>query len=176
MKLFNFALVLSMFLAFTMGCQESTPAQPEDFTGQVDRVSILEGDSRWANAFDELQIDEEHAVALSAVEPGAHIDVYLGVWCPDSVREVTRLWKALDMAGEVPFSVDYLGLDRTMKSGVDSIDDSVEQFDIITVPTFIVYRGDEEVGRVIEKSPTTIEKDLLDLLTGERKGKISATR
>lgn len=154
---------------------EATPEaddKPADFAGAVERRAILQHDQRWYAAYSDASVDQQAAEALAKVAPGAEVDVYLGVWCGDSVREVTRFWKALDVAGEVSFEVDHIGLDRQFEAG----EVSLEGLDVIAVPTFIVYRDGEEVGRVVERSPENIETHLLGLLTGEATGMISATR
>ncbi len=47
-------------------------------------------------------------------------------------------------------------------------------YEILYVPTFIVSRNGQEVGRIVESSPNGIEKDLLALLTGRSRGLITS--
>lgn len=202
MKLWNQAVVLAVAIVLAAGCEPTSPtadedqapppkqeesmpdddeqtvvdeepeaAEPPDFFGTVERQAILEHNADWSKAFEGASVDEDAASALAAVEPGARVAVYLGVWCPDCMREVPRFWRALDAAGEVPFEVEYVGLDRHFSAG----DVSIEGLDIEAIPTFIVYRDDEEVGRVVERSENSIESDLGALLSGEQSGKVSAT-
>jgi thiol-disulfide isomerase/thioredoxin len=151
--------------------QEPTE-EPSTFTGEIERDAILENEERWEQRYDETDLDGDVAEALSEVEPGARVEVYLGVWCGDSMREVPRFWRALDAAGDVPFDVKHVGLDETFSAG----DVSLEEFNIEAVPTFIVYRDGEEVGRIVEDAPENIETHLLALLNGEASGVISASR
>ncbi|RAL20731.1 hypothetical protein DL240_15550 [Lujinxingia litoralis] len=144
----------------------------EDFVGELEPESVRGRAPGWAEAGGKAPVDEAAARALGQVAPGAQVKVVLGTWCSDSVREVTRFWEALELAPQVPFGVEYVGVDRKLGGG----DVDLAGLDIIAVPTFIVYRDGEEVGRVIERPPGTIEGDLLALLTGERRGKLSATR
>jgi hypothetical protein len=153
------------------------PAEPSNeasppFTGEVERGSILENDERWLERYKQTEVDNDVAEALSKVEPGARLEVYLGVWCEDSMREVPRFWRALDAAGVVPLAIEHLGLDESFSAG----EVSLEGLDIEAVPTFIVYRDGKEVGRVVEDAPENIETHLLALLTGEASGVISASR
>lgn len=184
---------LTIALLATAGCKSSpgaaTPDEPqaaesepeapeepaekaEDFTGEVTREGILEGDAGWKAAYDKAEPDAETSKKLGQVEPGATVEVYLGTWCGDSRREVPRFWKALDQAGDVPFELSYVGVDRSFNADEVSLDD----VDLEAVPTFVVFRDGDEVGRVVENAPDTIEADLLSLLTGEKTGKISETR
>jgi hypothetical protein len=151
---------------------DDSEQEASEFTGEVERGAILEGDERWAQRYEQAEVDEDVAEALGEVDPGARVEIYLGVWCEDSMREVPRFWRAFDAAGMVPFEIKHIGLNREFSAG----DVSLEGLDIEAVPTFIVYRDGEEVGRVVENSPENIETHLLALLTGEASGVISASR
>lgn len=139
----------------------------EPFTGAVTRDEILAGSESWAGAFAEAEFDNAAATRLAEVEPGAEVTIWLGVWCGDSRREVTRWWKAVDAAGDLPFTVEMIGVARGFGERYE---------DLEAVPTFVVTRDGREVGRVVETSVTSIEKDVLALLAGEKSGKISASR
>lgn len=139
--------------------------------GETSRKQIVELHPDWS-ADRAAEPDESAAKALAEVEPWAEVTVFLGTWCSDSRREVPRFWRALDLAGDVPFEVNYVGLDRQFEAG----DVSLEGKNIVAVPTFVVYRKDEEVGRVVETSVSGIEADVLSLLVGEASGMISASR
>jgi hypothetical protein len=139
--------------------------------GDLSREQIEEAIPDWAMAESESSPDAAACQALAAVEKGADVTVFLGTWCSDSRREVSRLWKALDLAGPVvPFGIHYIGLDRDKKEpgGQEAGED------IRFVPTFIVHRDGREVGRIVEKSPGGVEKDLLALLSGQAHGLITA--
>jgi thiol-disulfide isomerase/thioredoxin len=144
----------------------------DDFAGRVNPETILEKDRSWKAAFQKASPDADAAAKLAEVDPGAEVVVYLGVWCSDSRREVPRFWKALEMAGEVPFEVRHVGVDRSFEAG----EVSLEGVDLQAVPTFVVSRDGQEVGRVVETSPNGIEHDVLALLSGEKSGLISASR
>lgn len=150
--------------------EEPKPEKPMDATGAATRAEIEAYDG-WSVASAQ-EPDADVAKKLAAVPPGARIEVYVGTWCGDSRREVPRFWKALDLAGEVPFEVTYVGLNREFYAG----DVSLEGKDIEAVPTFVVYRDSEEVGRVVERAVGGIESDLVALLDGSKSGKISASR
>lgn len=139
--------------------------------GDVTREQIEEALPDWAMAEAESSPDSVACQALAAVERGADVTVFLGTWCSDSRREVSRLWKALDLAGPaVPFEIYFIGVDR------DKNEPGGRQAgeDIRYVPTFIVHRNGQEVGRIVEQSPDGVEKDLLALLTGQAHGLITA--
>lgn len=132
---------------------ESAPAQ------------ILGENPDWKAAYDAVQLNAVAVEELKSAEP-AHVDVYLGVWCGDSRREVVRHFR-LNEAGDMPFTTKYISLGR---------DFSATDVELEAVPTFVVTREGKELGRIIESSPTSLEEDLAGLLSGRISGRISASR
>ena len=84
----------------------------------------------------------------------------MGIWCSDSRREVPRFFKILD---ELKYDYNNLSLycvDRKKKAeGFD-----IDQFIIERVPTFIFYKNDSEIGRIIETPVESLERDILNIL------------
>lgn len=162
-------LVHRLALCFLLGCGGAVAQTPqhgkeqhvtaEPLVGSVTRAQIMEL-ATWRHAFEHAQPDLEAARALRDVPAGAEVTVYLGTWCGDSKREVTRLWKALDTLGAAPpFTVRYVGVDR--QKHAPEVDVALE---LKRVPTFVVSRQRHEVGRVIEHAPRGIETELAELL------------
>lgn len=149
------------------------PAEPQLLVGPVTREQIEAASPDWVRAEVAAAPDAAAAQALAGVEPGAEVTVFLGTWCGDSRREVPRLWKALDAAGgSVPFQIRYIAVDRQKKEPAADVTASGIRF----VPTFLVSRGGQEVGRIVEQAPHSVENDLLALLTGQAHGVVSASR
>jgi len=88
------------------------------------------------------------------------ISVVLGTWCPDSRREVPRFLKVMEAANNPHFQYELFGLDRAKKDSLGM----GEKFQIEYVPTFVVLKNDEEIGRIIETPIETIEQDLVEIL------------
>jgi len=154
--------------------EEAADGEPEPLVGPVTRAEVEAHQPEWVAAEVEAQPDAEAGAALAAVEPGAALTVYLGTWCSDSRRELSRLWRALDDAGvfsedDLPFTVEYLALDRDKREPSGRAAAAGVEY----VPTFVVSRGGEEVGRVVEVADQGIEQDLLALLTGAATGVLS---
>lgn len=137
--------------------------------GRVERADI-EALPAWQQAQERAQVEEEGARALRTVASGATVRVFLGTWCGDSRRELSRFWKALDAAGgAVPFTIEYVAVDRTLQAPGGL----AEGQSLLYVPTFIVVRDGKEVGRIVESAETSIEQDLASLLRRDRTGVIS---
>lgn len=148
---------------------------PPSIVGETNRAAVEAAEPSWVAAEVDASPDAEAAVALTAVAPGARVLVLFGTWCSDSKRELSRLWRGFDEAGvfdeaQLPFAIDYVAVDRAKVEPAEH----TEGMDLRFVPTFVVYRGGEEVGRMVEVSPHGIEHDLLALLTGEARGIVTA--
>lgn len=149
---------------------EDPPPTPPSLLGPVSREQVEAAEPGWVAEEVEAQIDEDAARALAEVEPGAKVVIYFGTWCSDSRRELSRFWRALDVTGsQVPFELEYIAVDRSALRPPEM----EKELGLVYVPTFIVSRGGEEVGRMVEESPNGIEHDLLALLRGDATGVIS---
>ncbi len=89
------------------------------------------------------------------------IKIVMGTWCPDSRREVPRFMKVLDTWKFPQEKVTFIGVDIDKKSPVGEFD----QLDIQRVPTFIIYKNNIEAGRIIENPTTSLEQDMVNILT-----------
>jgi len=94
---------------------------------------------------------------------GVSVLIVLGSWCGDSQREVPRFIKIMDECALVKIKITFLGVDMGKQSPVGDYD----KLEIKKVPTFIVYRNKIEIGRIIEYPTTSLEQDLLDILSKE---------
>lgn len=90
------------------------------------------------------------------------ISIVLGTWCPDSRREVPRFIKVLN---SINFPLEHLtivGINR----GKTCPKANVREGEIEFVPTFIIFKKGEELGRIIESPTLSLEEDLLRILVG----------
>lgn len=152
--------------------QPSAPAEAEpELLGPLTREEIEAAVPSWVAAQIEAAPDPAQATRLAEAASGAEVTVLLGTWCEDSRRELSRLWRAIDFAGgAVPFGLVYVGVDRAKLQPAELVAGS----DLLYVPTLIVRRQGEELGRIVEESPRGIEFDLAALLAGEISGLITA--
>ncbi|HEV7238318.1 MAG TPA: HEAT repeat domain-containing protein [Thermoanaerobaculia bacterium] len=100
----------------------------------------------------------------SYIRADDRVEVYMGTWCPDSQREVPKFLRIVDdlraqFGVELP--VTFVALDRDKAKPADLIAGK----HIEKVATFIYYRGDKELGRIVEKTQSPLfEDDLLALV------------
>jgi thiol-disulfide isomerase/thioredoxin len=92
-------------------------------------------------------------------------EVFLGTWCGDSRREVPRMEKILSEMGVDIAMVSIITVDR------DKVSPNGEQEgkDIRYVPTLIVSKDNQEIGRIVESPSSqtaTLESDLFEITLG----------
>lgn len=86
------------------------------------------------------------------------IEVYFGTWCHDSQREVPRLLTLLEHNTAIDaqlIALDYQKSDPQGKALANKI-----KF----TPTFIVYRGNDEIGRIIERPKVSLVADVTSFI------------
>ncbi len=88
------------------------------------------------------------------------ITIVLGTWCSDSQREVPRFFKVLNEAGYNDKRVKVIAVDKKKQAIVVDISD----MNIERVPTFIIYKDDKEVGRIVETPKRSLERDLWKII------------
>lgn len=95
---------------------------------------------------------------------GIDIKIFMGSWCHDSHREIPRYFKLMEAADfDFDQHTEIVGLTRGKKTP----DNLQKGFDIKHTPTFIFYKDGKEIGRYIEHSRQSMEKDFLKILKGK---------
>jgi thiol-disulfide isomerase/thioredoxin len=120
--------------------------------------------STWyITGFDDYQLKTDAINKLQDInKEDLTIKIVLGTWCPDSRREVPRFMRVLD-AWKFPVTkITFIGVDEDKQSPVGEY----SGLDIKRVPTFIIYKNNIEAGRIIENPSTSLEQDIVNILTG----------
>jgi len=100
----------------------------------------------------------------SYIRAGDRVEVYLGTWCADSQREVPKYLRIVDDLRSqfgVELPTTFVAVDRS-KQKPETL---VAGKHLSKVATFIYYRGDQELGRIEEKTQSPLfEDDLLSIV------------
>ena len=84
--------------------------------------------------------------------------VFFASWCHDSqvqMPDFVKLTKKTKIK-----NITYYALDR--KKELPGME--IGKYDLEWVPTFIFYRGGQEIGRIIESPKVSLEKDLWEMV------------
>jgi len=84
----------------------------------------------------------------------------MGTWCSDSRREVPRFIKILDLSEFEQNKIQIINLNREKESpGHEEKEKNID-----FVPTFIINKNNNEIGRIVEFPIITLESDLFNIL------------
>ncbi|MGD0583430.1 MAG: thioredoxin family protein [Bacteroidales bacterium] len=123
--------------------------------------------SEWyVRGFDEYKFCSQYTDSLKmAITPDVTIKIVMGTWCPDSRREVPRFMRIMKIIDFPADKVELIGVDNSKIAPLRNF----ESLDIKRVPTFIIYKNNIEAGRIIENPVTSLEQDMVKILTGMNK-------
>jgi hypothetical protein len=103
---------------------------------------------------------------LRAIDQPVRLQIVLATWCGDSRQHVPRLLKSVERANNPNVSVELIGIGPDFTSPMVT----VQGENITNVPTVIVRRGANEIGRFVETpAGATIEEDIADIAAGTPK-------
>jgi hypothetical protein len=149
-------ILLLIFLALLPALSLSDVAFKE-----IKSKEILAAGPEWQENYDRYQPAAELIASLkSRLGSGLRIDVYLGLWCPDSKNNVPPFLKILDRI-DTPVAVRYFSVQRKPSKAIPYYVDSVR---IERVPTFVFYRGDTEIGRIVENPKAGLLEDVMKII------------
>lgn len=94
-----------------------------------------------------------------------NIKVFLGTWCGDSKREVPRFYKVLKAAKFPEKQLQVIAVNRTPKAYKQSPTGEEKGLNIHRVPTFIFYKNEKEMNRIVEFPKETLERDIQKIVT-----------
>ncbi|VAX29675.1 hypothetical protein MNBD_IGNAVI01-3184 [hydrothermal vent metagenome] len=131
--------------------------------GLFDRTAFQDSNYAWwfnsgykFYATDSVVVNELGSVDLDSV----NVTIVMGTWCSDSRREVPRFFKIIDELKMPKENIKIIGVNRKLKSDGEDI----SSLDIKRVPTFIFYKNQKEIGRIIETLEVSLENDILKIL------------
>ena len=129
---------------------------------KIERGQILSHGEDWQRNYAEYEINEEMLKKIkNALDEGYKIDVYLGLWCKDSLNNVPLFIKIIDALDMEGLRVNYFSVERSDKQDTLYF---VPELKVERVPTFIFYCDDAEIGRIIENPEKSMIEDFLNIV------------
>ncbi|MBA6389574.1 thioredoxin family protein [Colwellia sp. BRX10-3] len=152
------AILSSIILVVLSACANSQVDKTAMAIGEVSQQQLMSEHKSFQQSYQTFQLSDNEIAEIKGWPNDLHIEVYFGSWCHDSQREVPRFFK---MVAESPtLSNRLIGLDYE-KSEPNG---SAKKHDIKYTPTFIVYQGDKEIGRIIERPNVSLTADISAML------------
>lgn len=115
--------------------------------------------------FEKYQLDSSLLPALKKAFKGKRMEFFVGTWCGESRADMPGVLKILQAAqvDSSQFKMIFLNNSGTMNRQSPGHEEQGKN--IVRVPTYILYKGKKEIGRIIDAPVETFEKDLLKILT-----------
>ena len=143
----------------------SSPAQAQEdmLIGEIAVSELKDAPySEWfVDGYDAYSVKDAAKNELGTLLDGVHIKIFMGTWCSDSQREVPRFSKILDVLEFPSENSELVAMDRD-KITPDQLE---EGLNIQRVPTFIFYKDNRELGRIVEYPIVSLEEDMLTILS-----------
>jgi thiol-disulfide isomerase/thioredoxin len=116
------------------------------------------------DSYNKYTVDVTSTQQLKPLLQNKRMEIFLGTWCGDSRREVPRMLKILQTAGMDTTQFSLIFVDNGSNTYKQSPQHEEKGKNIHHVPSFIIYDGKKEIGRIIETPVVSLEKDLLAIL------------
>lgn len=113
--------------------------------------------------YDEYKVDKNAVNELQSLTKGIKIVTFMGTWCGDSKRETPAFIKILNSIGfkDKKHTIYAVSREKTTPKQAE------KDLNITNVPTFIFYKDGKEINRIVEFPIESLEKDMLNILSGK---------
>lgn len=129
---------------------------------KITREKILETSEEWKTNYNGHQVDEAFLETLKAkIGDNLNVDVYLGTWCSDSLKNVPAFIKIIEATETATLTVNYYNVGRKPNKKVKYY---VKELKVERVPTFIFSRQGKELGRIVENPTNSLIEDIVEII------------
>lgn len=143
-----------------------TPAVVQDMiVGKFSKEDLQQAPyATWFNkGYEEYTPSPEAIATIKENISDFEIVGFVGTWCPDSRREIPKLFKILEESGYDLSKLTIVGVTRN-KNTPENLEAG---YDMHRVPTFIFMKDGKEVNRFVEYAGETTEADIAKIVSGQ---------
>lgn len=155
-----FTLIVLMLLT---SCASSTVSSKNTLSGIISKESLLANEPLFNEGYQAFTITKKDNLKVKGWPNNLHIDIYFGTWCHDSQREVPKLLSILDNNQNVSFKLISLDVEKNAPQHL------AKMHEIKYTPTFIIFLGKKEIGRIIERPTQNFIDDITDMYVNSLK-------
>jgi len=170
----NYIIILSLFIGLVACTTTKKTASSYTVTydngdkvlrGTITRAQI-ENDTAFGWFKENMKWGKADAAAVnafSAKKDQFTMVVFGGTWCHDTQNLLPVFYRLIDKSGYPDNKITLIGVDREKTAP----NDLHKKYNVINVPTFIIFKGGKEVGRVVEYGTKgAIDKELGEIVAG----------
>jgi hypothetical protein len=163
-KIIALAYFIIIGISFLI-CQERTPAENEKKAevkyGKVTLAEVLAASPEWREKADEYMPQSGAVEFLAQVALPVKIEIYYGHWCSDSVNNIPKFLKIMELAANPAFETEFWSVEK-MKQGEKR--GLVNNRQLKAIPTFVVFLDGKEAGEIVENPTVSMEEDLVTII------------
>lgn len=156
-----------VFMSFGLiSCKEDNRVEPVEKKAIVGTFKWSEWQEKagWASydAADYIPDDSVMSELKAVNKDNISYILFSASWCPDCMKEMPQLMKIFKLMDLDLETITIYGLtykEKTEPTG------TYLKYDIKRVPTLVVLKDGEEIGRIVEYPVESLEKDLLKILS-----------
>lgn len=156
-KLFNKVVVALCGLVMSITAMAGGNHDHDFPVGAITQEQVLD-DKKFNRSYQAFELTDSDLEKIQTWGKNVTVDVYFGMWCHDSQREVPRLLKILESNGQVALNMVALDIKKSDPEGL------AKQNNVKYTPTIIVSMNGAEVGRIIEYPETSLVADIHKML------------
>ena len=116
--------------------------------------------------YNEYEVNTAVVKSLKKSLKGYKVKVFYGSWCGDSKRQLPKFYKVLNAAKFDEKDIEAIAVNSTKEQYKASPGGEGKGLNIHRVPTFIFYKDNKEVGRIVERPKATLERDIKTIVSG----------
>ncbi len=139
----------------------AAPMQDAILTGELDPNKLIFELVPMGRSYLDYQVDSAALAPLQGYSKPTEITVIVGTWCGDCHQHTPAFIKIMKALNNDAITVRYIGVDKQGKAG----DVALDGIEFKAIPAFIVSQGGKEIGRIEGAPKTSLEADLVAILT-----------
>lgn len=169
-KLFQILILLiAAQTTFAQSAEVSRDASGEKvLKGFITRQELVSDTSfAWfAKNSKDYKPDASAVTAFKGAKDSIYVLAFGGTWCHDTQFILPKFYQLADASGLAPDHITLIGVDHNKKT----VQHLSETFNVVNVPTFIVLKNGQELGRVVEYGKKGMwDRELGEVITGSAK-------
>ena len=150
-------IVLAGVFLLSFGCSNNVN-QSSISVGEVSANELLATQKKFFTSYEQFTVSNQDILLINQWPSSIHVEVFFGVWCHDSEREVPRLLKLLNHNSSVTKNLIALDYQKSEPNG------SAKQKAVKYTPTIILYKNNKEIGRIIERPNKSLVADMDEMI------------
>ncbi|OUR92704.1 hypothetical protein A9Q87_06615 [Flavobacteriales bacterium 34_180_T64] len=158
--------VLSLSHGQTLNIEMDSDSDSPYLLGKIDKNGLTSEhyNSWFSKNYEDYKLNETTIKKIKSTLKNYQITLFLGTWCGDSKREVPRFYKILEACNFPMDQLSVIAVSSKSNRYKQSPEHEEQGLNIHRVPTFIFYKNEQKINRIVEYPVESLEKDILNII------------